>query len=166
MIRIALIVALAAAALVAPSRAAARTQATLSYSYDKVWPTVIRFLRIDERLRVTEKDAEAGYVLFELEDDGYTFRGSIELAKVRDQERRNASLIVVHINDRPAYMEQGLIDRLHQKLRRELGDPVDPPPPPEKKKPAPPKKTRPPIVGPVGPDKEGDGEKDTDKPDR
>ena len=101
--------------------------------------------------------------MFELEDDGYTFRGSIELAKVRDQERRNASLIVVHIDERPAYMEQGLIDRLHQKLRRELGDPVAPPPPKDEKKPTPPKKTPPPTIGPK---KDDDGDKGDDEPER
>ena len=131
-----------AATMAVPDVASARTQATLSYRYDKVWPAVVRFLRIDERLRITEKDLDAGYVLFELEEDGATFVGSVELARVRDQERRNASLIVIHIEDRPAYMEQGLIDRLEIKLRRELGEPREPPPPP-KKKPAPaPKKPR------------------------
>ena len=142
-----------------PSVAAARTQATLSYPYAKVWPTIVRFLRIDEGFRVTEKDSEAGYVLFEVEEDGHIFRGSFEIAKVRDQQRRNASRVIVQIHDRPAYMEQGLIDRLELKLRRELGEPAPPPAAPE---PKPERKKKPDNVprDKAGEDRE-DGEKKT-----
>jgi hypothetical protein len=72
--------------------------------------------------------------VFELVDDGKTYQGSFEVARVRDDDGRDASRLVVRIQDRPAYMEQGLIDRFGVKLREELGDPPDPPPPPKKNK--------------------------------
>ncbi len=108
------------------------TLATVSYSYDKVYPSSVRFLRIDEGVKVIEKDSEAGYILFELTEEGKTYEGSFEVARVRDDDGRKASRLVVRIKDRPAYMEQGLLDRFGLKLREELGLPEDPPP--EKKK--------------------------------
>ncbi len=122
----------AVALLALAGTAGAKTLTTVSYPYDQVFPSAVRFLRIDEGVKVIEKDSEAGYIVFELKDDGKTFEGSFEVARVRDQEGRNAARLVVRIKDRPDYMEQGLIDRFGLKLREELGLPK--PPPPEKKK--------------------------------
>jgi hypothetical protein len=118
--------------VVAP--AAAKTAGTASYPYEQVWPTAVRFLRVDEGVTILEKDAEAGYIVFELEDDKRKFRGSFEIARVKDDAGRDASRLVVRIRDRPAYMEQGLIDRLLEKLHDEIGEPA--PPPPRERKPA------------------------------
>jgi hypothetical protein len=41
--------------------AAARSEKTLAYARDQAWPTAVRFLRVDERLAVTDKDEAAGY---------------------------------------------------------------------------------------------------------
>src|SRR5665647_866238 len=57
----------------------ARSEKTLAYPRDAVWPTAVRFLVVDEHVKVIEKDAEAGYVLFEIKDDGKVFRGSLEV---------------------------------------------------------------------------------------
>jgi hypothetical protein len=129
-----LAVAVTAAVLLAASGADAKTLSTVSYPYDQVFPGAVRFLRIDERMTIVEKDRDAGYIVFELVDDGKTYQGSFEVARVRDDDGRDASRLVVRIQDRPAYMEQGLIDRFGVKLREELGDPPDPPPPPKKNK--------------------------------
>lgn len=123
----------AVALLALAGTAGAKTLTTVSYPYDQVFPSAVRFLRIDEGVKVIEKDSEAGYILFELEDDGKTFAGSFEVARVRDQEGREASRLVVRIKDRPDYMEQGLIDRFGVKLQEELGLPKEPPPENEKK---------------------------------
>jgi hypothetical protein len=117
----------------------AKTLTTVSYPYEQVFPSAVRFLRIDEGVKVIEKDSEAGYIVFELSDEGHTYQGSFEVARVRDQDGRNASRLVVRIRDRPAYMEQGLIDRFGLKLREELGEPAEPPP---EKKPKPDKKKK------------------------
>jgi len=128
----------AVALLALGETASAKTLSEVSYPYDQVFPSAVRFLRIDEGVKIVEKDADSGYVVFELQDDGKTFQGSFEIARVRDQDGREASRLVVRLKDRPAYMEQGLIDRFGLKLREELGLPKDAPPekkpPPKKKK--------------------------------
>jgi hypothetical protein len=127
----------AVVAAVAPI-AHAKTTSTVAYRYEQVWPAAVRFLRIDEGLTIVEKDAEAGYILFELTEDKRTFRGSMEVARVKDGGQAGSRL-VVHIADRPAYMEQGILTRFEAKLRDELGEP-EPPPADPPAKPAPAKR--------------------------
>jgi hypothetical protein len=114
--------------LLAAAPAAARTARDLSYSYDRVWPALLRFLRVDEKVKVTEKSEEAGYVLFDLTDGKRTFPGAAELSRTTDSSGRPAVHVTVKIEDRPSYMEMGLLDRLADKLHDELGDPPQPPP--------------------------------------
>jgi hypothetical protein len=129
---LALMMALAA---VAPRPAAARSDRTLAYAVAKVFPAAVRFLRVDEGLTITEKDADAGYVMFELEQDGKTFPGALELV-VTESAGRSAVKLVLRIEDRPSYVETAMLDRLERKLRAELGSE---PPPVVKPPPAPPK---------------------------
>ena len=93
----------------------------------------MRFFRIDEKVKIVEKDAEAGYLVFELTDDGKRFTGSAELIKDTDRRGRKVTRVILQIADRPAYQEQGMLDRLDRKLRDELGPPPAPPPPPSTK---------------------------------
>jgi hypothetical protein len=67
-------------------------------------------------------------VVFELKDDGKTFRGSLELIVVEDDGRK-AVKFVATVEDRPSYMEEKMLDRLARKLRVELGSPAPPPSP-------------------------------------
>src|SRR5262245_63266580 len=108
----------AVALLLLAAPAAAKTSRELPYAYEPVWSALVRFLRVDEKLKVTEKDADTGYVLFELSEGKRTFTGAAELSKNGSGVR-----LVVRINDRPAYMELGLIDRFEVKLHEELGAP-------------------------------------------
>jgi hypothetical protein len=114
LVAVSLVVVLAAA-----TRADAKTARDFPYAYDPVWSTVVRFLRVDEGLRVIEKDAASGYVLFELTEGKRTFSGAAELIKVATGTR-----VVLRLAERPAYMELGLLDRLGEKLREELGEPL------------------------------------------
>jgi hypothetical protein len=125
------------AGLTAP--AAARSEATLAYLRDQVWPTAVRFLVVDEHVKVTERDAEAGYLLFELRDDGKTFRGSLEVMTVV-RDGRTLVRFVLQIADRPSWLELAMLARLETKLRAELGSPVPAPSPPA---PEPPRKDAP-----------------------
>jgi hypothetical protein len=110
----------------------ARSEKTLAYHRDQVWPTAVRFLVVDERVKVTEKDADAGYVMFELRDDGKTFRGALEVMTVI-RDGRTQVRFVLSIADRPSWLELAMLARLETKLRAELGSPSPPPsaPPPE-----------------------------------
>jgi hypothetical protein len=121
---VAVAVAVAALAGIA-SPAEARSDKTLAYPRDQVWSTAVRFLVVDEHVKVTEKDAEAGYVLFELRDDGKLFRGSLEVMTVV-RDGRTLVRFVLQIEDRPSWLELAMLSRLETKLRAELGSPSPP----------------------------------------
>lgn len=112
--------------VLATGLAAARSEKTLAYPRDQVWPAAIRFLVVDERVKVIEKDPDAGYVLFELRDDGKIFRGSLEVMTVVRESRTNVRF-VLQIEDRPDWLEVAMLTRLERKLRAELGAPSPPP---------------------------------------
>lgn len=112
--------------------AVARSEKTFAYERDAVWPTAVRFLIVDEKLKVTEKDAETGYALFELKEEGKTFRGSLEVMTVV-VEGRTLTRFIIQIEDRPSWKEIAMMTRLEQKLRAEHGAPS--PPPTKKDKP-------------------------------
>ncbi len=125
----------AALLAVAPAPAAAKSEKTVVYGVGKVFPAAVRFLRVDERLKIVEKDADAGYVMFELKEEGKTFPGALELIESEDAGRPAVKL-VLRIEDRPSYVEQAMLERLERKLRAELGS--EPPPrPAPKPEPAP-----------------------------
>jgi hypothetical protein len=125
--RSAALVAFAAVLSTAAPTASARAERVASYHFERVWPTALRFLRLDEGFRLLEKDAEAGYVLFELERGETTHRGSLELVKTRDYAGRDSVKLVIQIQDRPTWEEEGVLRRLIEKLRADLGQPEDPP---------------------------------------
>jgi hypothetical protein len=125
----------------------ARSEKTLAYQRAEVWPAAVRFLVVDERLKVTEKDAEAGYVLFELRDDGKLFRGSLEVMTVV-RDGRSLVRFVLQIVDRPSWLEIAMLARLETKLRMELGSPS---PPPSKQDPPPKDEPKPDAPRPDAP---------------
>jgi len=121
----------------AAAPAAARSEKTLGYARDQVWPTAVRFIVVDEHAKVLDKDADAGYVLFEIKDEGKTYRGSLELASVT-VDGRTSVRFVIQLDDRPSWLEVAMLQRLERKLRSELGAPPnakkpEPPPPPPPK---------------------------------
>ena len=135
-------------ALVAP--AFARSEKTLAYQRDQAWPAAVRFVRVDLGLKILEKDADAGYVLFELHEEKKVFRGSLEVIDVV-KDGRHLVRFVVQIADRPDWVEIEMLTKLEHKLRAELGAPAPAPtpapaPPPKKDEPPPaPKDDGPPV---------------------
>jgi hypothetical protein len=131
--------------------AEARSEKTLAYQRDQAWPTAVRFLRVDAKLKVIEKDADAGYVLFEFVEDKKTFRGSLEVIEVV-KDGRKLIRFVITIEDRPSWVEVELLTKLERKLRAELGSPAPAPTPkepPKKEEPKPePKPDKPKDDGP------------------
>jgi len=131
---LALAVVLAAGLTGAALPAWGRSEKTLAYPRDQVWPTAVRFLVVDERVKITEKDAEAGYVVFELRDEGKVFRGALEVATVV-RDGRSEVRFVLQIADRPSWLEIAMLRRLEAKLRAELGSPAPAPAPPPRDEP-------------------------------
>jgi hypothetical protein len=141
----------------------ARSEKMLAYERDPAWATSVRFLRVDAKLKLVEKDSEAGYVIFEYVEDKKTFRGSLELFEVVRDGRKLVRFIVT-IEDRPQWVEIALLTKLESKLRAELGSPAPAPsqrePP---KKDAPPAKDAPKVEDKPEPPKD-DGPPVSDKP--
>jgi hypothetical protein len=136
--RLKAVVAVAAAAgllatIFAVAPAFAKSKRTASYKYELVWPAAVRHLRVSEGFKITEKDNDAGYVIFEFEDDGDTYSGAFELIRTKDFAGRQAVDMALSMAGRPSYMELGVLDRLLQKLRDELGNPPRVKKPPKKK---------------------------------
>ena len=120
------------ALLLSVSTVWARAEKTLAYTRDAAWPAAVRFIRVDEGLKILEKDADAGYVLFEIKEEGKTFRGSLEVMTVV-VDGRTLVKFVMQIDERPSWVEVAMLTRLERKLRSELGTPA--PPPSKKPKP-------------------------------
>ena len=100
------------------------------YTFEQTFGTALRLVRIDMGLKITEKDLENGYILFEYkspESGARSSSGSIEI--VRNKPGVHVS---VQLPSMPKYHEQVIVDALVKKLASEHGDP------PKKPKPAPP----------------------------
>jgi len=118
-----------------PEQALARRQHEVRYPFQRVWNAALRMVRVDMRLPVTDRDPEAGYMLFEYVDADRKYPGSIEII-TGEQDKRPLIKIVVNVSGMPSYVEQMLIDKLEKKLGAEYGAPLDPP---KVEDPAPPK---------------------------
>jgi hypothetical protein len=117
--------------------AAAETAYESHYGFDRTWNAAIRMVRVDMGCKVTEKDEQSGYVMFEYrsaEGDGKKVsRGSMEFVRPRDPD--GAVRIVIQLPQMPRYHEQVMIDSLVRKMHAEYGDPPEarpkaPPAPP------------------------------------
>ncbi len=120
--------------IAAPGVSLARSDKTLAYPREHAWSTAVRFIVVDEHAKILEKDAEAGYVLFELRDDGKLYRGSLEVMTL-EVDGQITVRFIVNLIDRPSWMEIAMLTRLQAKLRAELGSPTPPPPPARPKEP-------------------------------
>jgi hypothetical protein len=120
--------------VLATSTASARSEKTLAYEREPAWATAVRFIRVNAGLKVIEKDADAGYVIFEFKEEKKTFRGSLELIEVV-KDGRKVVRFVMTIEDRPTWVEIEMLTKLERKLRQELGAPAPTPTPKPKEAP-------------------------------
>lgn len=91
----------------------------VGYSQTQVYSAAVRYLRIDLRYEITERDPEAAYLLFEyqpLGQKGSRF-GAVEIVKLQQGVR-----LVVHLPDQPSYQATLLRDGLLKKLRADYGE--------------------------------------------
>lgn len=133
--------------LATASPALARSQKTLAYPRAEAFATAVRFIRVDEGLKLIEKDGDAGYVLFELHEEKKTFRGSLEVIEVVQDDRHQVRFVIT-LADRPEWQEIEMLGRLEQKLRSELGAPAPAPTKKDTDRPAPPQREPPPAEKP------------------
>ncbi len=117
-----------AALLVAPRVAEARQDSELAYPYEQVWGTAVRLLRVDYGFPIRDRDEDIGFVLFDYQDHGRSFQGSLEVIRTGDDARPGVR-VVLQIPSMPSYIERMLLDRLQRKLREDFGIPVPPPSP-------------------------------------
>jgi hypothetical protein len=103
----------------------------LPYPLPHVWPTSIRYLRVDRGYAIVDSDLDAGYILFDFPAGQNAARGSAELFATEDSSGRPSVQIKVSTDGGPVHLPHAIVDGLAQKLRAERGQPAPPPPPPE-----------------------------------
>ncbi len=94
---------------------------TSPYTFEQTFGTALRLLRVDLGCKITEKDLDGGYMLFEYtspESGKKSYAGSVEI--VRGKE---GSLVTVQLPSLPSYHEQMVINGLVKKLSAEHGEP-------------------------------------------
>jgi hypothetical protein len=132
--------------------AEAETTYESTYGFDRTWNAALRMVRVDMGLKVTEKDDQSGYLMFEYRssDSKKASNGSMEF--VRSKEPDAPVRLVIQLPQMPRYHEQVMLDTLVRKMRNEYGDapqpkPKQPPPPPVPAAPAAPDGGAPPDAG-------------------
>lgn len=123
---LALCLALASVVIDPPSTALARVEEDLPWSYTQVFQGSIRLVRVDLGCTITERDADAGFVLFDYESSGRVHHGSIELSPTTARDGAEVVRVVVQIPTLPSYVERMIVNRLERKLRDEIGEPLRP----------------------------------------
>jgi hypothetical protein len=128
---------LLAAALGAPALVTLHTEVAHAsvvyaspYTFEQTFGTALRLVRVDLGCKITEKDVDNGYLLFEYtspESGKQVRRGSIEIVRAREGVH-----VSVQLPSLPSYHEQMIVDALARKLVAEHGEP------PPRAKPAPP----------------------------
>jgi hypothetical protein len=103
----------------------------LPYPLPHVWPTSIRYLRVDRGYTLVDNDPDAGYILFDFPVGDRMARGSAELFATEDASGRPSVQIKISTDGGPSHLPHAIVDGLAQKLRTERGQPAPPPPPAE-----------------------------------
>jgi hypothetical protein len=119
--RAACILAISVLGLVWAGDAQARVERKLTYRTSQLWSSAVRFLRVDNRYKIVEKDKQTGYLLFEYKDEGRTHPASLELIPTVIEERKVVRARL-RIEGMPTYVESVLMDKFLRKLKREYGD--------------------------------------------
>jgi hypothetical protein len=114
---------------------------TLSYPLDQVWPTAIRYLKIDRGFEIVDRDRDAGYLLFEFPlEEKRIGSGSVEMFDTLDASGRPSVSISVNTGAGPVHLPNAILDGIAATGRAERGQPPPPPPPKQEE---PPKKDKP-----------------------
>lgn len=117
-----LLASLAAPAYVALSsgEASANVAYESPYTFEQTFGSALRLVRVDLGCKVTEKDGDNGYLLFEYtssESGKRVHRGSIEVVR-----HKRGTHVAVQLPSLPSYHEQMIVDALARKLIAEHGE--------------------------------------------
>ena len=118
-----------------PAAADAKKTEVFRHTYEQVWGAAIRLIRVDQGYPIKDRDEGVGYFLFDYQDDGRTYPGSVELIRIEGKGAPEI-LVVMQIPAMPSYIERMLLDKLGKKLGHDYGQP--PPPPSEEPEDPPP----------------------------
>ncbi len=109
-----------------PRLAEAKASKELAYRLDEAFSTAVRFVRVDRGCKVTDRDADAAYVMFECpEDEKKISRGSVEI--FRSAGAREGVRLQVTLTDESHGAELRMLELLERKLREERGVPREAP---------------------------------------
>jgi hypothetical protein len=102
--------------------ASAKSSFDSAYGFERTWNAALRMVRVDMNMKITEKDEQSGYLLFEYktQESSKPSSGSMEFIRGKDAETVH---VVVQLPQMPKYHEQVLVDDLARKLRNEYGEP-------------------------------------------
>jgi hypothetical protein len=107
--------------MAAAAIAGARTHKIVPYPFTSVWPTAIRFIKLDRGWKLVEQDREAGYLRFVVIEDKKPHPATLELVRVNDAEGRDAVRLQLSSADLAGFQEVPILDGLAHKLKEELG---------------------------------------------
>src|SRR5579862_4001676 len=99
-----------ALAILAPGAADAKSAYESPYGYDRTWNAALRLVRVDNGWKVTEKDDQSGYLLFDYRAPNAEkpSPGTLELVRGRDGD--GPVNVLVQLPSMPQYHEQVLLN--------------------------------------------------------
>jgi len=95
----------------------------LAYTSNQTWTSAVRLLRLDLGFDLSERDRDAGYVVFTYIEGEQSHTARLELIERTLTDGRQGVRVVVTVPSLPTYVELHLLDRLERKLRDEVGEP-------------------------------------------
>lgn len=116
-----------ASALPIPGLALLKHQRQVSYPMNQVWPTAIRYLRVERGYAIEDKDETSGYILFTFPHGDKMVSGSLEFLADEDAIGRPAVTMISSTQRGPSHLPYTLLDGIATKLREERGQPRMPP---------------------------------------
>ncbi len=108
--------------------ASAKVSFDSAYTHEQTYNAALRYVRVDLGFKVTERDPQAAYVMFDYkssESGDRVSAGSVEVVPTGGVVK-----VVVQLAQMPRYHEQVIADGLQKKLRAEYGEPPKKAPPP------------------------------------
>ena len=109
-----------------PATVFAKHSSEFGHSFEQVWGSAVRMIRVDYGFPIRDRDQEIGYILFDYKDSDRSYPASLEVVRAT-QDDRDVIRVVIQINGMPGYIERMMLDKLEAKLRNDFGVPPERP---------------------------------------